>query len=97
MKKMFLTLMALSAIEGALPPLAQSTREITALVSDPQIQTLLGSAEPIEEIRRTEEGYALFTKSRLLQVEVEYLSNGRKIGPVSFQFHFQEPILLTSK
>lgn len=95
--KTLLALLLFGTVYGALPPLAQSAREIEALVSDPELQKRLGSAEAIEEIRRTDEGYAVLTRSRLLLVQVEHLSSRQKIGPVSFQFRFQEPIPLTSQ
>ena len=81
---------------AALPPLAQSSREIQALVADSRIHTLLGSAEAIEEIIRTASGYVVMTKKNLLRVDVEYQSASRP-GPVPFKLHFHEPVELHSE
>jgi hypothetical protein len=89
MKLLALFLGAAAALQAALPPLAQSAREINALVSDPHLQELLGSPESIETIVRTEEGYALMTPHYLLRVDVHYLEG--KIGPVPFEFTFHIP------
>ena len=97
MKKYCLPLLlAAASLFGALPPLAQSSREIQALLSDSQMQTLLGGAEWVQEIVRTETGYVVMTQNYLLRVDVEYLRAGRP-GPVPFQLHFQDPIELRGK
>lgn len=75
----------------ALPPLAQSAREIQALLADTQLQTSLGSGEGIEQIMRTPTGYAVITRHYTLRVDVEYLPAARP-GPAPFQFHFNDPI-----
>jgi hypothetical protein len=97
MKKTCLSLfLASSSLFAALPPLAQSSREIQAVLSDSQLQTLLGSAEGVQEIIRTEGGYVVMTQNYLLRVDVEYLSASRP-GPVPFRLHFQEPVELGRK
>jgi hypothetical protein len=81
-------------IFGALPPFAQSVKELKALLSDERLEELLGSSEGIREIMKTDSGYAVVTYSRFLKVDVEYKSLGHP-GPVPFEFHFFEPIDLT--
>jgi hypothetical protein len=83
----------LFAISGfaLLPPLAQSIKEIEALVADPRFYQALGSAEAIQEITRNEHGYQIVTQHYTMQVNIEYLRTG-KIGPAQFQFEFQEAV-----
>ena len=78
---------------GALPPLAQSAREIESLMRDSQIQILLGSGEGIEEVIRAESGYVILTKSRMLRVDIEYTEQARP-GPLNYKFHFHKPVEL---
>lgn len=93
MKKWFFLLcVGLSVpIFSTLPPLAQSSKEIQALVADSRMQTSLGSAEGIQEIVRTTNGYVVITPHYSLRADIEYLPLGRP-GPVPFQFHFYEPV-----
>ena len=79
---------------AALPPLAQSSREIQAILESPQTYNLLGGADPIEQIDRTNTGYLIATKNKQLQVDVHYLRNG-KIGPAQFELEFL-PVLSTN-
>ncbi|MBS0624907.1 MAG: hypothetical protein JSS32_02515 [Verrucomicrobia bacterium] len=93
-KIIFTTLLGLTpfaAAFAALPPLAQSSREIQAILVDPRLQEMLGSAELIQSITRTEEGYVVITSNYQLRVDVEYKSSQR-IGPVSFDLQFYEPV-----
>jgi len=83
-------------IFGALPPFAQSAKEISTLVMDSHLQELMGSAEVIREIMKTDSGYAVMTSTRFLKVDIEYQSAGRP-GPVPFVFHFGEPLDLQAK
>lgn len=80
---------------SALPPLAQSAKEIEALVSDSRLQTSLGSSEGILEIMKTVDGYVVITPHYSLRVDLEYLPPGRP-GPIPFQFHFYEPAVRIS-
>lgn len=75
---------------AALPPLEESERIIMAILQDPRTQENLTSAEPIEEIQRSEGGYTLYTRSQMLQVDVEYRPSlrPRRVGPVEFRLIF---------
>ncbi len=91
--KRWLFLLATSAY-AALPPFAQSTKEIQKLLSEPKLYELLGSAEPIQHIIRTETGYFLVTRKYVLSVDMTYGSTHGIAGPVPFSFTFHEPILM---
>ncbi|MDE3045482.1 MAG: hypothetical protein KGJ02_02405 [Verrucomicrobiota bacterium] len=90
-KFLLLLFVAASALQAALPPLAQSTREIKAILSAPELHTLLGSAESIQSIRRTPTGYVLSTQHYLLQVDIYYNQEQVRPGPVPFQLTFHMP------
>ena len=80
---------------SALPPLAQSSKELQALLSDSQLQDNLGSGELIQEIIRTENGYVVMTRNYLMRVDIHYpIQEQRRVGPVSFELHFNPPISL---
>ncbi len=94
MKKMMFILLASTAF-GALPPLAQSTRELQALLSDGRFYESLGSAETVKNIIRTEKGYLVITQNYFLPVEVKYGGGDQKIiGPIHFELEFKRPINL---
>lgn len=81
---------------AALPPLAQSTREMQALLSDGKFYESLGSAEQIKEIIRTDQGYLILTQNYVMRVDVKYGGGDRKIiGPIHFELEFNPPVNLT--
>lgn len=93
MKKLICILLISSFGFGALPPLAQSIRELKALVDDPRLYQSLGSAEVIEEISRTNGGYLVFTKNYSMHVGVTILRNHKeRVGPVEFELQFEKPV-----
>lgn len=92
---LLLALLFSAGLHAALPPFAQSTREIRALLADPKLYELLGSAEAIHQITRTETGYFLMTGKYVLSVDVEYGSTHGIAGPIPFTFTFQTPILMS--
>jgi hypothetical protein len=74
---------------AALPPLAQSTREMQAILTAPEIVYLLHSGETIEALRRIEGGYLLETNEHLLEVHIEYLPQEHRIaGPRGYKIEF---------
>jgi hypothetical protein len=77
---------------AALPPLAQSGREIKAILDSQETYTLLGGEEPIDQIVRTENGYLLITAHKQLLVDIRYLPF-KKIGPAEFELGFHPPIV----
>lgn len=92
MKKLIFIFLT-STFFGALPPLAQSTRELKALLADTRLHEFLGSAEQIKEIIRTEKGYLILTQSYAMRIDITYGGRDSKIiGPIQFEFDFHEPI-----
>ncbi len=89
-------LIASTTVFAALPPFAQSTKELKAILSDPQMQDQMGSAEFIEKIIKTDEGYIIITQHYLMHVDVHYQEAARP-GPVPFELEFHKPIDLKSK
>ena len=83
----------LATVLAALPPLAQSIREIQTMVGDSELYTRLGSGETIQDIVRTESGYIVRTSHYLLHVDVEY-KMAKHPGPTPFQLRFHDPISL---
>lgn len=94
MKKWIFILLAKTSF-AALPPLAQSIREYEALLSDPKFYALLGSAERIRDILRTEHGFLVFTEHYVMKVDVLYGGRDQQlIGPIHFELEFEPPIEL---
>ncbi len=93
MKKLLFILLASTSF-AALPPLAQSTRELQAVLSDNQFYQNLGGAELIKEIIRTEKGFLVLTQNYVMRVDVKYGSRGdqKMVGPVSFELEFHAPV-----
>ena len=93
MKKMILGLSLIfgSTLCAALPPLAQHSRELQKILSDPILFEYLGSAGQLHSILKTENGYLFMTQDSALRVDVEYLHSG-VWGPVPFQLHFFDPL-----
>jgi hypothetical protein len=84
-------LFASQAAFAALPPLAQGNREIQAILQSQETYSLLGGAERIEQIIRTENGYLLITARKELLVEIKYIPTD-KIGPAAFELVFHHPV-----
>ncbi len=96
MKKLIFIFLA-STTFAALPPLAQSTREMQALLADTRFYDALGSAEQIKDIIRTDKGYLVLTQHYAMRVDIKYGGGDKKIiGPVHFELEFHDPIDLRS-
>ncbi len=94
MRKLIFLFLTTTAF-AALPPLAQSTREFQALLSDQRFYDSLGSAEQIKEIIRIKNGFLVLTKNYMMQVGVKYTGADQRImGPIRFELDFQKPINL---
>ncbi len=93
MKKLFFILLASTGF-AVLPPLAQSSREIQALLADNHFYESLGSPELIKDIIRNEKGYLVITQNYAMQVDVVYGGNGdmKFAGPAKFTLQFHQPI-----
>lgn len=92
MKKIVFAMLALATVGfSALPPMAQSIRELQKLLSSPEIY--INSAEWIKEISRNEKGYLVTTANYEMQVDIHYGGGPQGFcGPAVFRFEFQEPI-----
>ena len=84
-------LLASQTAFAALPPLAQSSREIQKILESKETYKLLGGAEPLDQIVRTENGYLLITAHKELLVDIRYERTG-KIGPAQFELFFHTPV-----
>jgi hypothetical protein len=84
MKTHLFALLIATSLTAALPPFAQSSREIQAILADPKLYELLGSAEGIEEIIRVEDGYDVFTRSKSVHAHIRYVGS-KMMGPVNFE------------
>jgi len=78
----------LVSLFGLLSPLAQSEKEIRAILES---ASAIPAGEVIQSIVRTEGGYSVATSHYTVQVGVEYFPNKRP-GPVPFELHFGELI-----
>jgi hypothetical protein len=93
MKKLFFIFFASTTLFAALPPLAQSTREMQALLADSRFYDSLGSAEQIKDIIRTDKGYLVLTQNYAMRVDIKYGGGDKKIiGPIHFELEFHDPI-----
>ncbi len=93
MKKTCLSFLLLSStftLFGALSPLAQSIKEMQAILADTHIQDL-GSAEAILEIVKVDTGYLVISQNYSMLVDVTYKTDQKKVGPVPFQLQFHAP------
>ena len=91
MKKLVLILLTASTLQAALPPLAQSSKELKEILSSPSLYQQLGGGQSIEKILKVEGGYQIYTRQRALYVKVNYLPI-QQPGPAKFQLEFSEPI-----
>lgn len=92
MKKIALILLSMTTLQAALPPLAQSSREIKEIVSSPELYQKLGGAQGIESIFKVEGGYQVFTRDHSIYVKVNYLPS-QQPGPAKFALEFSDSVL----
>ena len=81
----FLSLCSLS--HAALPPLAQTSLEMRAILEDPRLFNSLKSGEAINEIIRRHQGYTVVTTHHILEVDLHY-KPAELMGPVPFELEF---------
>lgn len=86
-KKIALLLLTISSLQAALPPFAQSSKEVKAILADPRLYQTLGGAHVISEIQRVEGGYVVFTAANKVLVKVNYLPS-QMPGPARFELEF---------
>lgn len=92
MKKIVFAMLALATVGfSALPPMAQSIRELRTLIESPEMY--LGSAEWITNISHNEHGYLVETTNYQMQVDIHYGGgNPGFCGPAQFRFAFHAPV-----
>ncbi|HSX11900.1 MAG TPA: hypothetical protein VLF61_00215 [Rhabdochlamydiaceae bacterium] len=71
---------------AALPPLAQETKEIKAVLDDARLDRALQS-QLIQRIERMDGGYLISTASKQVQIKVKYLPQATP-GPAKFELQF---------
>ncbi len=71
---------------AALPPLAQETKELKAILDDSRLNGSL-KGEIIQKIEKKEGGYLISTLSKQVQIKVRYKPN-QMPGPAQFELIF---------
>lgn len=92
MKKLIaICLVCISAhLSAALPPFAQSVRELDAILNGEEIKNYVPVGDMILQITRTPPGYILITNKRIVLIDVIYCPDSG-IGPVKFKLIFKGP------
>lgn len=94
MKRLLLALcmvFVVGELSAALPPFAQSKREIEAILTSQELYQYIPSSDVLQQIVKTPTGYLIITTTRIVPVSVRYLSN-RNLGPARFSVKFYKPI-----
>lgn len=95
MKKFILSLlMVFGAVQtyAVLPPVHQSGKEMRMVLKDGRLYENLPAGEEILEIIRTEDGFAVFTTSYCIEVELKYMPS-ENLGPRQFELFFNKPVM----
>lgn len=92
MKRIFLLLTITCSLPlmAALPPLGNSLRELKALVQDHEFYKIVGSAEIIQNIAKTDYGYLVTTTNKQIEVKVTYHSVKGRLGPAPFELTYTQ-------
>lgn len=92
MKKLFLsTILFLSLSNNAyalLPPFWEGVAELKAIFSDDKLKDYFDSADVIQSITKTPDGYLIITNRSQVNANVQYQPQDRP-GPAKFQIVFQ--------
>lgn len=95
---LFMMLFVTNSGFAALPPFAETTRELKAILEDEKLGASLGMSSPIESIQHisveTIEGVhsAYVIKTLTHQILVEIVpSEKQKVGPLAFKLRFNTP------
>lgn len=87
MKTIFLALLFTTPIFAALPPFAQTEREIRVIINSKELQQFIPYSDVFEKLTKTEEGYLITTNKREVRAVVHY-SNESRVGPAEFSIEF---------
>lgn len=74
---------------SALPPLYESLNEYKSLLNSQELATKLGSAEGIQDIKRTDKGFQITTHRYNLDVDIVFEPQNFP-GPAKFHFIFHD-------
>lgn len=93
MKKILVCLAIFLSCKGfaILPPMAQSIREMKAILDDSRLYDSFGAGEVIRQMIRLKEGYLVITNHYEMVVGVRYQRDQRHIGPTPFKLEFHSP------
>jgi len=91
-----LIVLNLASLTAVLPPLWQSVDEIKSLLSDPDLDKYLTSADYIESITRNEDGFRIVTNKHVLDAHIKYLPQTMP-GPAHFSWTFSLEMQESSK
>lgn len=75
--------------EGALPPAWQNVAEIKAILNNPELSHVLDSADLIESISKTEEGWKIITNHGEIAVKINPIPQAMP-GPEQFTLEFSK-------
>lgn len=96
MLKLLATLAVLSITQNAfalLPPFYQSTKEMIAILSSPEVAKKLASPYPIKSITRIDSGYRIAIDDCTLDVNVTYTAQEKgMVGPANFEITPKEKV-----
>ncbi len=79
----------LSPLSAVLPPLYQTAHEIEAIVTSPELDRYLTSADVLTSIEKVKEGYQITTNKHRLLVNVIYQPL-QQPGPARFVLKFNK-------
>lgn len=80
-------LSAETTLESALPPFWQEVAELQALFQSPELKDHFDSADLIQEIQKSPNGYRIITQRRTVDVEVIFHPQSLP-GPAKFSLQF---------
>lgn len=76
-----------------LPPYYQSTKEMIAILEDPEVAKAVASPYPIKSITKTEGGYSIAIEDCLVEVKiVQQPAEKGFVGPAKFKIEPQEKV-----
>lgn len=88
---MNIVIAALMPLIAALPPFAQDTREIRAILDSQELYEHIPFSDCFEEISKTDAGYLITTNKRHVLVIVHTVESAERIcGPRQFTLEFQD-------
>lgn len=94
MKKIICLLGVFIAINAngfaSLPPLWQDVRELKAILDAKEFGDYLHSGEAIQDIKKTDNGWAIHTNQHIVNIQVNYQTKAQP-GPARFILEFQNP------